>query len=531
MIPKLQSANLAKSSGSSGTSTAKSSPTKTSKAETPSLDEKYFAVGIGYDILKTVPKILSGSFLATVLSNLLKDSHQTMDEIIYKTCMNDLPSRFLCDIANTLMVRVFNGKTKFLGIKIPYLMPELSGQLLATPTVFLARTATQKFNVDKKSAKHNLSPKEETLRQEVIKQPFVKWTQDFSEFFHKNLKTKMDKLFSICLGVTSGTPIIDSEGNQILKEDGGALLSAPHVNYKWLGGVTASTFLGSMLLLPKNAQAYGFDAVKSPMRGLATILFTTFCRLNTSLVTSATGIHTEGKNFDACLESSIQDKTFVPMVQYFCDATAAILSYRVPFFNGATLSMLLRLVAEIPASFLKSGLMRIAKESRMTDEWSFLSHKLLKPFTKGMEEVTKPLLKFLTKNIYTKMPIPFAMESGIFNPNIKNMYDIDIQKHEHEAISEEDGGYLKALGLFVKKCFTLPAELYSLAEQGKASSLAKRAKLDQIVAAHEDKLEAKRNQKILEAKLKEAGLDPQVVLHKSEKINGQKIMESKAVAA
>ncbi|MDA0771396.1 MAG: hypothetical protein O3C63_00470 [Cyanobacteria bacterium] len=530
MIPKLQSANLAKSSGSSGTSTAKSSPTKTSKAETPSLDEKYFAVGIGYDILKTIPKILSGSFLATVLSNLLKDSKQTMDEIIYKTCMNDLPSRFLCDIVNTLAVRVFNGKTSFLGIKIPYLMPELSNQLFSIPSVLLARTVTQKFNVDKKSAKHNLSPEEEALRDEVMKQPFIKWVDKFSEFFHKNLKTKMDKIFSICLGVTSGTPIIDSEGNQILKKDGKALLSAPHVNYKWLGGVTGSTFLGSMLLLPKNTQAYGFDAVKSPLRGLSAILFTTFCRLNSTIITSATGIHTEGKNFDACLETAVQNRTFVPMVQYFCDAAAAILSYRVPFMNGATLAMIFRVFAEIPASFLTSGLMRIAKESRMTDEWSFLSHKLLKPFTQGMEDVTKPLLKFLTKNIYSKMPIPFAMESGIFNPNIKNMYDVDIQKHEHEARSEQDGGYLKALGLFVKKCFTLPAELYSLAEQGKASSAAKRAKLDQIVAAHEDKLEAKRNEKMLEAKLKEAGLDPQVVLHKSEKLNGQKIMDSKAVA-
>lgn len=514
MIGNLLSPKIKPGSASTSPSSANSKPATTkNKSESKttsaaSLDERFFLVGLGYDALKTIPKILSGSFLSSVLSNLLKDSKQTMDEVVYKTCMNDLPSRFLTDTVNTLMVRIFNGKTKFLGFTIPYIMPELSNQIFSVPTVLLARTATKNFNVDKKSAKYNLSHEEEHIvRPQVLEQPFIKWTEKLSDFFHKNLKTKMDKVFSFCLGVTSGTPLIDSEGNKILKEDGGELLSAPNVNYKWLGGVTAGTFLGSMFLLPKNAQAYGFDAVKGPIRGLAAILFTTFCRLNTTLITSATGIHTEGKNFDACLETSVQNRTFVPMVQYFCDAAAAILSYRVPYFNGATLSMMLRLIAEIPASFLTSGLMRLAKDSRMTDEWSYLSHKILKPFTKGMELVTKPILKPLTKHIYTKLPVPFIFESGIFNPKIPFMYDKDIQKHEHEAKSKFEGGLIKTTGLFIKKCASLPLDLRQLWKQGQASSQAKRDKLDKIVAAHENKIQERKNAELVKAKLHEMGIE------------------------
>lgn len=505
------------------------------KAESAqSLDERFFLVGLGYDILKTIPKILSGSFLSTVLGNLLKDSKQTMDEIVYKTCMFDLPSRFLCDVANTFTVRLFNGKTKFFGIKIPYLMPELSSQLLPIPTVLLARTATTRFNPDKKSAQHNLSYEEEHIvRPEVLKQPFVQWTNKVSTFFHDHLKQYMDKFFSYSLGVTSGELIKDSEGNPILKEDGSPLRAEPHVNYKWLGGVTASTFLGSILLLPKNAQAFGFDAVKGPVRGLAAILFTTFCRLMTTMVASSTGIHLEGKNFDACLENSVQDKTFVPMVQYFCDAAAAILSYRVPFFNGASMSMIFRLIAEVPASFLKSGLMRIAKESRMTDEWSFLSHSLLKPFTKGMEEVTKPILKFLFKHVFWRMPVPFVFESGIFNPKIPYMYDVDIQKHEHQAKAKIEGGLFKTLGLFAKKCVTLPSELLGLWELGQESSQAKRDKVEKIVAQHEAKIQERKAQEQLAAKLDALGLNAEKILAKSEepvKPVGKSI-ENKLVAA
>ncbi|MDD9897399.1 MAG: hypothetical protein OXU45_00200 [Candidatus Melainabacteria bacterium] len=498
------------------------------------LDERFFLVGLGYDVLKTIPKILSGSFLATILSNLLKDSRQTMDEIVYKTCMFDLPSRFLCDIANTLMVRLFNGKTKVLGFKIPYIMPEISSQFLPIPSVLLARTATTKFNPDKKSAKHNLSYEEEHIvRPEVLKQPFVQWTDKLSTFFHDKVKKYMDRVFSFCLGVTSGTPIMDSEGKVILKEDGKPMLSAPKVNYKWLSGITGGTFLGSLFLLPKNAQAFGFDAVKGPWRGLAAILFTTFCRLNTTLIASSTGIHTEGKNFDACLETAVQDKTFVPMVQYFCDAAAAILSYRVPFFNGASLSMILRLVAEIPASFLKSGLMRIAKESRMTDEWSYLSHRLLKPFTKGMEEVTKPILKLLAKKLYWRLPVPFVFESGIFNPKIPYMYDVDIQKHEHEAKVDLEGSMIKTLGLFVKKCVTLPAELFKLWEQGQESSQAKRDKVAASIAEHEARIEERQEQEKFAAKLGELGYDAQKILAQVQEAEAKpvKAFENKLVAA
>lgn len=487
----------------------KASHGKTHHKSAP-LDERFFIVGVAQDVLKTIPKILTGSFFSSIVNNYLKNSYPSLERIIYGTALDDLLSRFLCDVVNSITVRLFNGKTKVFGLTVPRLPAELASQIFSTPTVVFARTMTNKFNIDRNSAKDNLSDSEKDIKVEIRKQPFVKYTKKLNDFYIKNIKNKMDSVLNFCIGVQDGKVIKDSEGNVILDSEGKPLKTDPIVNYGKLGTVTLGTFLGTMLLLPKNAQAVGFEDVKSPLRGLTNILWTTFCRLNTSVVSSATGMHAEGKNFDACFENAVIDKTFIPFVQYTADAVSALLSRRVPFFNGASLSIMLRTVFELPATFLKTGLTRIAKDNRVGDDWNYLSHRVLKPFIKAVEATTKPIVKFLSKNLYWRLPLPFIWQWGMFNPNIKNMYDSDIQVNAQEAkegAEKYETNLPKTFWLLTKKFFSWPAELMDLWHKSRIHDEELKAAMQAKIDAHELKLKEKHAQAAIDAKLKELGID------------------------
>lgn len=502
---------LKNNADATATQTKDSVAQNSSKPKSAPLDERFFIVGVAQDVLKTIPRILTGSFFSSIVNNYLKNSYPSLESIIYSTALDDLFSRFLADTVNSVTVRFFNGKTKFFGITVPKLLPELASQIFATPTVVLARTLTNKFNIDRRSAKNNLSKEEEkNLKPEILKQPFVKYTTMMNDFYKNNLKDKMDSILEFCIGVRDGKEIKDSEGNLIMNEEGKPLKTDPIVNYTKLGSVIVGSFLGTLFLLPKKAQAVGFDDVKSPLRGLVNIIWTTLCRLQTNVISSSTGMHAEGKNFDACFENSVIDKTFIPFVQYTADAVAALLSRRLPFFNGASLSIILRTIFELPATFLKTGLTRIAKDNRVGDDWNYLSHRVLKPFIKAVEFTTKPIFKFLGKNIYWRLPIPFIWQWGIFNPNIPQMYDHDIQENEQKAkegAEKYETNLPKTLGLLAKKVFTWPIELVDLWQKSRIHDQELKANLQAKIDKHEAQLKEKRAQEAVEAKLRELGLD------------------------
>jgi hypothetical protein len=514
------------SSISSGTSKPSTAPVKSDHAKieantkpdtpkskrAPGLDERFFLVGVFYDFVKTLTRITTGSYLPSVISNFLKDRHVTLEESIYKTTFDDLVSRFLCDMTNAVSERVFNGKTKLFGFKIPKIASEISSQMFATPVVFLSRAATNKQSVNKGSVKHHSTPEEQALEAEVSKRPFIKVTENLTNFFQTKIKPTMDVFLKHTMGIEDGQEVKDSEGKVILKENGKPLKTQPKVNYPWFFTSIGGSFLASTILLPKNTQQAGFGDVKgSAVRGFLNILWNTFCRLNTTLISSSTNIHAEGKNFDACFENSVQDKTFLPFVQYTCDALASVLSDKLPFINGFTLSTILRIVTEVPITFLKSGIQRLAKDTRVSDEWSYLSYKVLKPFTNRMETYTKPLVKFLTKNLFTRFPFPFIHEWRIFDPQIKNMYDIDIQKNKAEAkegAEQHEGSWFKTMWLLIKHSFLVPFEVYDLVKEGRAEYKIKTDAIEEIKNAQNAKLEEGKLQAHLTKKLQELGINP-----------------------
>ncbi len=531
MSTTIQSSPVSTSSGASKHSTApanfdrakvqtNTAPAISKPKNAPSLEERSFFVGLFFDLIKTLTRITTGSYLPSVISNFIKDSHVTMEESITKTTFDDLCSRFACDFINTITERLFNGKTKILGFTLPHLPSEISSQLLAIQTVFASRTATRHQNVSKKSAKHHSSPEEQELAKEVAKRPIAAVADTISKYFETKIKPSLDTILKYSLGIHDSQVIKDSQGKVILKEDGEPLKTQPKVNYPWFFTSIGGSFLASMLLLPKKTQQAGFADVKgSPLRGFLNILWNTFNRLNTTVVSSSTNIHLEGKNFDACFENSVQDKTFLPFVQYTCDALASVLSDRIPFINGFTLSTIMRIVTEVPITFLKSGVQRIAKNNRISPEWSYLSYKILKPFANLMEKLTKPAIKFLTQNVYTRFPLPFIYEWRIFDPKIKNMYDIDIQKNKSEAKegSEQfEDNWLKTLWLLTKHTFLSPFEVYDLVKDSGKQYEEKVTKIDNVIKTHEAKLEAEKLEKQLAIKLEELGVDPNQVKTKPE---------------
>jgi hypothetical protein len=101
----------------------------------------------------------------------------------------------------------------------------------------------------------------------------------------------------------------------------------------------------------------------------------------------------------------------------------------------------------------------------MSDDWTYLSHKIWKKTSDTIENVTKPLFMLLSKYVY--YPV-----FGMFDPSISNMYGVDIRPAETQArdkLSESiDDKYKSKLGtlgdilFYLKKSAMIPWDLKKL---------------------------------------------------------------------
>jgi hypothetical protein len=161
--------------------------------------------------------------------------------------------------------------------------------------------------------------------------------------------------------------------------------------------------------------------------------------------------------------------------------------------NGAAIANVLRIVFEIPATFISSGLINIAKDDRMDDEWKYISNKLAKPVMDVYDSVTRPLFKFLAQNIYGPV-------LGLFDAKIPNMYDVDNRNPETIAKDALDPvleakygsqGVVGALGLFAKKLAMTPIDIVNLIKRCNQDAKAFEADIAQKVEQRNQQIDLK----------------------------------------
>lgn len=419
--------------------------------------EERFLFGMFSDAVKNIAKLMTGSLLTDVLKGVLKDKNQTWEQVLYSTLVDSGPSRLFTDYINSFAVRTLS-----------FLPPEISSQIFATPSVLFFRASTSSENVNANSASKNMSEEEKKNREEILKQPFVKWVKNLSEFFEANIQPKLNYVFEKLLGVTAAKELLDANGNKILDqkiaEDGKGnvigIKNNPKVHVKRLIW-TAVAFLTGTAFLPRHTKATGSDLVKTPLRATVNTILTTLFRLNTTILHNGVGAHIKGgANFDKCYDAAVQEKTLVPLVQYTSDNLGALVSKYIPM-NGAILGIFARMISEIPATFLSSGLVNFAKGDRLSDEWKILGQRMWLKVTENIRELLRPMYRFLSKNVYSKLL------GGMFNPNIKNMYDVDIGNDETIKLDPEldkkfTKGVLATFALLCKETLSLVTDIPTL---------------------------------------------------------------------
>lgn len=395
-----------KESGLSAEKQNSKTETKTKKGASNVYDERLL-FGMFSDFVKNVSKILTGSLFTDVLKGVLKDKSYTWEKVLYDSLVDSGPSRLFTDYINSFSVRM-----------LKFLPPEISSQIFATPSVVFFRAATSGSNVNANSAGKNASEAELALREEVKKQPIFTWVKNLSGYFEKKVQPKLNVLFEKLFGVSAGVELKDADGNAILDEKGKILKTNPKVQMKRLM-TTAGAFVLGTALLPRHTKTTGSDLVTTPLRATINTITTSLFRLNTTLLHNGVGAHMKGANFDKCYDSSIQEKTLVPLTQYASDNIGALLSKHIPM-NGAILGTIVRVLTEVPTTFLSAGLVNFAEGDRLTEKWRLLGQRVWLPVTKNLREYLRPMYKFLSQKIYS------PTLGGMFNPKIKNMYDVDI---------------------------------------------------------------------------------------------------------
>ena len=442
-------------------------------------EEKNLLVGIFNDVFKNIPRLLTGSLLTDVIKTLYKNADLTWQEAIYKNLLDSGPSRLFNDVLNSLIVRFLNGNHSFMWLfKLPYLAPVIASQITSPVMVTLMRALTSMNNPNAKSARNNPSPEQLELKRTIGEKnrAVVRLVKNLGGKTMDQLKPHIDRILSL-IGVHAGEVQKDKEGRVIYerneagklkRHDDGTpklLYTNQRINKGLLSGIVASSYLGSFLL-PRHTAAFGFEEAKTIPRMITSTLFTTFCRINTTMLHNGVGMHVQGgANFDHCFRTSLVEKLLVPFTQYFSDAMGSFLAGKVPI-NGAVLATTLRLITEIPATFLSNGLINIAKEDRLDDEWTYVAHKIWKPVVDATDTVLRPVFNLICRG--------YGLAFGMYDPSIKNMYGKDIRNEATKAkdkLPQEVLDKFKAntviddLKLFIKKSLAIPKELRILKEE------------------------------------------------------------------
>ena len=424
-----------------------------SKNASPPVKHSFF----GYlyeDVVKTLWKILSGATISEIQKNVLKDSKFTLNMVIDKVFRRDFVSRFGADLTGAWAVRLFNGKTKILGIPLPKLHSSISSQLGPTTFVKFWRALSTSDDLNGMSADKDKRPFAKELREDLKDRTWVKWMDTMSNIYQNQVSPVLTKVFSTVFGIRAGAK--DENG----KESEPDILWGRFLSVAGISGVLA-------WMLPKGTQVFGMEGIgeskgfwKSVGASVFTFVVTTLSRLENYLFANSLSLHQRGYGFEGVMKVAIRDKMLTPIVQIASDVVSANLSKLLPL-NGAFISSLIRLPAELVAGYMSAGLTGIADETRVPENWTHLSNSIWKPVANLFEKVFldfkfMPPYQFPLKHIYKFLGFyPAKYDGQYYEPKAREVSPELEAKFAQESLTS----------VFWKSLKGMPGDLKKLLDQ------------------------------------------------------------------
>lgn len=407
-------------------------------------EQRFFSFGIKdcfkalyEDTVKTFWKVLAGANLVSIVREILKNKNFSLEKVVGDIFKTDFMSKVPADLIGAGSVRAFSGKTKIFGIKLPKLPAYVAAQV-SNLYVKAWRIMSRSKNLNTQTAQENSNNQTQEIANNLKNLWWMKWLNKAQVVYEEKIEPPLNKALSLMFG-------IHDKG----KDENGKSLD-PRINWKHLAGFTAASGLGT-LMLPKDTQNFGLESLgeskgfkESMWNAMNTLVWTNMGRLDSYFFNKAITLHPDGYGFDACFQSAVREKMFAPIVQNFADVISTILSKHIPFVNGAFLSSIVRLPAEIVAAFLSAEVAGIAQDTRVPKIWSYLTHKVWMPFARTAEKIVSPLYKYTFGIFYKKV-------LGLFPDNLSHLYQ-PLRRSEINPKIEAEFGH-RSLGEVFKEAF------------------------------------------------------------------------------
>jgi hypothetical protein len=374
------------------------------------------------------------STLAELIRNTIMDKSdkRPWNMAVYNTFSDSLLSRVVVD---TGIGAAINATKNF----IP---PEITQAVVAAPMVGAMRSLTSSRNTITQMAEEYIknNPEKEELINNVQKLPIMKLHAKLSVDGYQKVKKHLDAILHYGFGVKAPEEVRDSLGLQIIDEeylnkeekkrkDLKYLETNAKINNLHFSAALAGVF-GSTLFLPKGEKPSGFEDVNNPLRAIAAQGAHMFARVHTNFF-SKFGSLLKGRNWDDNLDDGMFRKLSNSSAQYLADDLASCMPGK-DILGPVPTSILMRFIAESIIPFFTLGTNEKEAKDRIPEEYRYIDYKFVRPVLKTTKQMTKPIFKFLFKDIYGKYL------GGIYK-DIPGMY------HTKEEAAKEEQKKLKYL--------------------------------------------------------------------------------------
>lgn len=408
-----------------------------------------FLFGIYSDFVKSIWKIVTGVFAVETVKGILKDKNFDLAKVIDHILRTDFLISSAAYMFGAWSVRVFDGTKKLFGMAIPKLPSSIAAHGASNIVAKAIGLITNSELLNKESAETGRGK----IGIEVAKQiDQLKWTKALkkvNQFYHNHIEGKLSTLFSTIFGVKRS------------KDEGGKT----QTKVNWLHFALANTAIGlSTFFLPKETQVYGMeDFSKSKsfkdivINGALYFLASTLSRLDCYTFYNVLAMHPQGYGSKEIIQSSVRDRMLPPMLQTIFDIVSGLLNKVIPI-NGAMLASIVTLPIDIIGAFLSADLVGLAKETRVSSNWTYLANKIWKPVSKVIESIVEPMFNLTLK------PMFYRLFFGFFPENLEGKYEPLKDRQLPKSIKDKYSKQNTAL-LFLESVLSIPTTIYRLLKE------------------------------------------------------------------